>query len=222
MLIKTRGIVFRFTRYGDSSLIVTIFTENSGIQSFMVKGIRKNRSGSGMALYQPLTLLELVVYNKESAGLQHIREVRCTHIYSRIPGDMLRETLAFFITELLNKSIREQSQPEELYRFLEEWLLRLDDEKTVLRNFHLHFMSRLCRYLGFGARHTHEITGGRILPDELNLPLQKILDGDEPDMTYQNRKEILDLLIAFFREHVENFGTLKSIDVLQEILSQKN
>lgn len=220
MLIKTKGIVFRFTRYGDSSLIVTIFTEHAGIQSYMVKGIRKTRSGSGMALYQPLTLLELVVYNKENAGLQHIREVRCMHIYRKIPGDVFRETLAFFITELLNKSIKEQSNPEELFHFIEESLLQLDGEATSLSNFHLRFMSRLSRNLGFGAQKTREITGGKVLPDELNTHLQKILDGEEPEMNYQCRRDILELFTSFFREHIENFGNLKSVDVLHEILSQ--
>lgn len=220
MLIKTKGVVFRFTRYGDSSLIVTMFTEHAGIQSYMVKGIRKTRSGSGMALYQPLTLLELVVYNKESAGLQHIREVRCMHIYRRIPGNVFRETLAFFITELLNKSIREQSHTEELFHFIEESLLQLDGEQVALSNFHLHFMSRLSRYLGFGAQNSHEITGNKVLPDELSGHLQKILDGENPEMNYQSRKEVLELFSSFFREHIENFGNLKSVDVLHEILSQ--
>ena len=218
MLIKTRGIVFRFTKYGDTSVIVTAFTEFAGLQSFILKGIRKNKSG--MALYQPLTLLDLVIYHKESAGLQHIREARCRHIYSRIHGDVFRETVAFFITELLNRSIREQSHPEDLYGFMEDWLLRLDNENTRLKDFHLYFMANLCRHLGFGAQQPDEMISGKILPEELFLHLKKILYGEETDMNYTQRKDILELFTSFYREHIEGFGTLKSVEVLQEILAQ--
>lgn len=221
MLTKTKGIVFRFTRYGDSSIIATLFTEHAGLQSYILKGIRKSKSRSGMALYQPLTLLDLVVYHKDGQTLHHIREAKCRHIYKNIPGNMLRETIAFFITEVMNKSIREQSHPEELFSYLEHTLLQLDATEEPSSDFHLRFMTGLCRHLGFGAQHSSEITGGRIVPDEVQENLQKILNAEKAEMTYTHRKDILDLITGFYQNHVENFGALKSVEVLQEILTQK-
>jgi DNA repair protein RecO (recombination protein O) len=220
MLIKTRGIVFRFTRYGDSSIIVSVFTEHAGLQSFIIKGIRKNKQGNSIALYQPLTILDMVVYERDGASMNHVREARCRHIYSRIPGNMIRETIAFFLNELMTRSIREQSHPEDLYEFLEHSLLELDGETEPSNDFHLHFMSGLSRHLGFGARQAAEITGGRVLPEKLQAGLQNILDGNRSEISRESRREILELLSGFYRNHIEDFGQLKSVEVLQEILSQ--
>ena len=222
MLTKTKGIVFRFTKYGDSSVIATLFTEHAGVQSYMLKGIRKSKSRSGMALYQPLTLLDLVVYHKDGASLHHIREVKCRYIYKNIPGNVLRETLAFFLTEVMNKSIREQTHPEDLYQFLEHSLILLDASEEPLQDFHLRFMTGLSRFLGFGAQHSQEVIGGRILPTEVQENLQKLLDGEKTNLSYVHRKEILELLTGFYRDHIENFGTLKSVEILQEILAQNH
>ncbi|MFZ9980608.1 MAG: DNA repair protein RecO [Cyclobacteriaceae bacterium] len=219
MLIKTRGIVFRFTRYGDSSIIVSVFTEHAGLQSYIIKGIRKSKHGTGIALYQPLTILDMVVYERDGASVNHVREAKCRHIYRHIPGNMIRETIAFFINELMTRSIREQSHPEELYEYLEHSLLQLDGEAEPPNDFHLHFMSGLSCHLGFGARQTAEIAGGRVLPDELQAGLQHILDGNRSNLSREYRREILALLADFYRDHIENFGQLKSVEVLQEILS---
>jgi DNA repair protein RecO (recombination protein O) len=220
MLIKTKGIVFRFTRYGDSSIIVSVFTEHAGLQSYIIKGIRKNKQGNSIALYQPLTMLDMVVYEREGVALNHVREARCRHIYRHIPGNMIRETIAFFLNELMTRSVREQSHPEDLYEFLEGALLQLDGETEPSNDFHLHFMAGLSRHLGFGARDTAEITGGKILPDDLRNGLQNILEGNKTEISLEVRREILELLSGFYRDHIENFGQLKSVEVLQEILSQ--
>ena len=88
MLFKTRGIVFRFTKYGESSIIVTIFTEMFGLQSYIVNGVRDKTSKNKIALYQPLTLLDLVVYHRENATIFRIKEVKCLHPYQTIHQDI--------------------------------------------------------------------------------------------------------------------------------------
>lgn len=221
MVIKTKGIVFRFVRYGDSSLIVTIFTEQAGLQSYLVKGVRKFSKGSKIALFQPLTLLDLVVSQKEHSNIQFIKEVRCNHVYRKIPGDPLREALGFFITEVMNRSIREQSHAEDLFAFLQKQLLLLDSDDVRLKDFHIIFMVGLCRYLGFGVQQPEEITGGKLIPNELYTALKELLSGKGINLNYSQRQEILTLIAAFYHHHIENFGTLNSVEILQEVLSQK-
>ena len=81
MLHKTQGVVFRFTNYSETSIIVNIFTSAFGLQSYIVNGAR-GKSGKGkIALYQPLTLLDLVVYHRENASILRIKEVKCIHPY---------------------------------------------------------------------------------------------------------------------------------------------
>ena len=84
MLHKTRGIVFRFTKYGETSIIVNIFTELFGLQSYIVNGVRSASAKNKIALYQPLTLLDLVVYHRENVNILRIKEVKCLHAYQTI------------------------------------------------------------------------------------------------------------------------------------------
>ncbi|MBS1655487.1 MAG: recombination protein O N-terminal domain-containing protein, partial [Bacteroidetes bacterium] len=63
-LHKTKGIVLRTVKYGETSVIVTIYTELFGIQSYLVNGVRvSSKKGSGKAnLFQPSAILDMVVY----------------------------------------------------------------------------------------------------------------------------------------------------------------
>src|SRR6187200_113375 len=101
MLHKTRGVVFRFTKYGESSIIVNIFTEMFGLQSYIVNGVRSRTVKSRIALYQPLTLLDLVVYHRENANINRIKEVKCLYPYQSIPTDIKKSALAIFIMEVI-------------------------------------------------------------------------------------------------------------------------
>jgi recombinational DNA repair protein (RecF pathway) len=118
--IKPKGIVFRFTKYGETSIIVNIFTEVFGLQSYIVNGVRSSSKRSKIALFQPLTLLDLVVYYKENANIlankgskmlsplsinnaRDIRKVGHSHVYRN---------------EVLNKAVKEQSHTEEIHNFM--------------------------------------------------------------------------------------------------------
>jgi DNA repair protein RecO (recombination protein O) len=90
MIVKTRGIVFRYTRYGETSIIANVFTEQFGLQSYIVNGVRSKKPKVNIALFQPLTLLDMVVYHKETGGVFRIKEVKCNYPYRIIPSDMRR------------------------------------------------------------------------------------------------------------------------------------
>ena len=142
MVFKTKGIVFRFTRFGESSIIVTIFTEQFGLQSYIVNGIRSKTSRSKIALFQPLTLLELVVYHRENANINRIKEVKCLYPYQSIQIDIVKSSVAMFITEVINKSIKEESHVSHLFEFLCSSLITLDTLVENSENFHLVFLIR--------------------------------------------------------------------------------
>jgi DNA repair protein RecO (recombination protein O) len=140
MLKKTAGIVLSHIKYKDSSIIVRIFTRELGLKAYLVNGVRSLGKGSKIALYQPLTLLDLVVYDKENSGLQRISEAKIKHPQLLIPFDMARTSLALFSTEVISRSILEGYQNEELFDFLEESIATLDNPKTNLSHFPLVFL----------------------------------------------------------------------------------
>src|SRR5260221_1434766 len=126
MLHKTQGFVFRFTNYSETSIIVNIFTSAFGLQSYIVNGARGKSSKDKIALYQPLTLLDLVVYHRENASILRIKEVKCLHAYQTISADFKKSTIALFLNEILNKTVKEQTHAAELCDFLINSFTHLD------------------------------------------------------------------------------------------------
>src|SRR5688572_12563505 len=177
MLHKTKGVVFRFTRYGESSIIVNIFTAQFGLQGYIVKGVRSKSARGKIALYQPLSLLDLVVYHRENANLMHIREAKCLHLYQHISTDMRKTTIALFISEILNRGVKDQSHAGELCDFLISSLIELDQSDRV-ENFHLVFLVQLSRWLGFQPQSADEVLEGRQLDPDEERALLEVLRAD--------------------------------------------
>src|SRR6202008_3070019 len=104
-LHKTKGIVLRTVKYGETSVIVTIFTELFGVQSYLINGVRTSaKKGTGKAsLFQPSAILDLVVYHNELKQLQRIKEFRWDWLYQHILSDVKKNSVALFMIELLTR-----------------------------------------------------------------------------------------------------------------------
>lgn len=220
MIVKTRGIVFRFTKFQETSIIVTIFTEAFGLQSYIVNGVRSKSAKNKIALYQPLTLLNLVVYHREHANIERIREISCLHPYRTLTSDIKKSTLAIFLNELLNKTVKDESHIAELFDFICNSLISLDTISTGYENFHLIFMLKLTRYLGFGAYNVNDVVAGRNADRETENVLGELLTADyntPVKISNMERRNALDLILKFYHDHIESLGEIKSVQVLREV-----
>ena len=221
MLHKTRGIVFRFTKYGETSIIVNIFTELFGLQSYIVNGVRSKSSKNKIALYQPLTLLEMVVYHRENANINRIKEVKCFYPYQTISVDIKKSALAIFINEVLNKTVKEESHAKDLCTFLMESLQALDRMTEKAENFHLMFLLKLSRLLGFGAYNLIEVLGPRASDAETERLLDQLIHAEYNTfipLTNTQRRAILELLLKFYGDHIDTFGEMRSVQVLRDVM----
>ena len=155
MLQKTKGIVLSHIRYRETSIIVRIYTEALGMQSYIVNGVRSSGNaragGSRMGLYQPLTLLDLVVYYQEKSNLQRVKEIRCSEPFMHLPMDFQKTGIALFLTEMLSKSLKGEESNPALFQFLHSSIRVLDTQEEGAQNFHLQFLLKLSRYLGFAT-----------------------------------------------------------------------
>lgn len=222
LIYKTRGIVFRFTKYGETSIIVTIFTDLFGLQSYIINGVRSKTAKNKIALFQPLTLLDLVVYHREHSNIERIKEVRCLHPYTTLLSDVRKSTMAMFITELLNRTVKDESHALEIFEFISNSLIVLDSQSVNHENFHLLFMLKLSRYIGFGVQHINEVMGGRMTDVQTEKILDQLLKAEynQPiKITHQQRRNLLDLILKFYAEHTENLNEMKSLQVLREVLN---
>src|ERR1043165_6676461 len=214
MLHKTQGIVFRLTNYGETSIIVNIFTSAFGLQSYIVNGVRGKSKKTNLALYQPLTLLDLVVYHRENASIMRIKDVKCIHPYQSFANDFRKSTIALFLNEVINRTVKEQSHAKELCEFLIQSFINLDLQQTGVENFHLVFLIRLSQHLGFRPSEVAELSGGWMTDEEEEKILSKLLTANYSDaiqMTHVQRRNILDILLRFYVLHSANFGELKSL-----------
>ncbi|GAB3315017.1 DNA repair protein RecO [Larkinella ripae] len=230
MLHKTRGIVLSYLRYRETSIIVRVYTEEFGLQSYLVNGVRSAKSKTNrIAFFQPLTLLDMVVYYKPDKDLHRLSEVKIAQPFQHIPFDIAKSSMALFVSEMLTKTLKEEASNPSLYHFLVDSVLHLEEAETGYENFHIAFLLKLAFFLGFGPASAREFEGQLqeqkypFLPDEaaekaLNVILRQRL-GAPVKITRQTRAELLDALVAFYRIHIDSLGEIKSLTVLREVLS---
>ena len=118
MLQKTRGIVLNNLKYGEKSLITTIYTELLGRKSFMVQHVFTKNSGFHSSFFQPLTMLNIQVDQKPNRDLQRIREVSLIQPFLTIPFDGSKRSITFFLAEMLLKTIKEEEANTGLFQFI--------------------------------------------------------------------------------------------------------
>ena len=221
-LYKTQGIVFNFIKYKETSIICRIFTEKFGMRSYMIKGIRRKKSN--IAFYQPLTQLELLVTERENRDIQQIREAKVAYAYAEIPYEIKKTSIALFLAEVLYKSVREESAQEDLFAFITESLMRFDALSVATENFHLQFLLKLSRFLGFGlseVRPFFEQTGRIALPNaDAEALVNKLLHQDYGTPIHLNgqiRRQLLQNILRFYNLNLESFGRVRSLEVLQSL-----
>jgi DNA repair protein RecO (recombination protein O) len=228
MLTKTKGLVINYLKYRETSLLVTIYTSELGIASYIENGVRSVKAKHKMALFQPLTLLDMEVYSKPGKGLNRISELKCYFPYQHIPFDIAKSSIALFLSEVLNKVLKEEEANPLLFHFLEESLQFLDTCSANFENFHIQFLWNLSAFLGFSPSNALEFYQQLALarsefgrPDHLEVLNQLILlDYGKPFVLSKiQRKEILAALIQYYQIHVESFGELRSTQILQEVLA---
>ncbi|MDQ1148305.1 DNA repair protein RecO [Sphingobacterium zeae] len=149
MLNKTRAVVLKTTNYSESSLVAQLYTEHFGMQSYLIAGARKPKGKIKANILQPLHLLEIVATHKDNGSLQRISEARQAPALQEIPYDIVKSSLALFLNEILYKILKEQEHDSYLFEFIHQSILWLDQSHSNLANFHLVFLIKLTRFLGF-------------------------------------------------------------------------
>lgn len=241
MLQSTRGFVFHLSRYSDSSGIAKIFTEDNGLQTFIVKSLFSRNARIKPALFGHLSLVDLVYDNKPGHSLHYIREASLNRPFHEITDNMRRSSVLMFINEVLFKSVKEEEANRSLFEFIEYTLESLNDVSVLVHSFHLIFLLRLAEHLGFGPADSLSAEGNYfdlltglpvtsdpghsylIVGESLQL-LRQLAVMDYPDLRDFNapgilRLDLLDKLLDFYRIHLPEMSEMKSVKVLHEIMS---
>ena len=221
MISKTKGLVLSYIKYGDTSIICKIFTDSFGLQSYIINGIRNSKS-KNIALYQPLNILDMVVYHKKNSGVQRIKEAKLDVIYTSIHNDMKKISVCFFLSEFLSKILNNESDQEDKFDFIQNSLIEFDRLNSRFSNFHIQFLIKLSKYYGIDIISLDQLIVSNNTDKELDDFVQKCIDESYQGNINSNnilRNKVINLIIEYFSIHLELNIKLKSTDVLKEIFN---
>ena len=239
MLTKTQAIVLHSLKYGDTKMVVDMFTRSFGRLSFIVTIPKSSKSKFKKQLFQPLSLLEIETDVRPKSQLQKLSDVRLATPFFSIPFHPHKLSISLFVAEFLYFALRSEQQNPPLYDYVESGILWLDGQDSSFSNFHLVFLMRLSRFLGFYPNLEHYLPGDYfdlrdsmfiqqppvhrdfLYPEEAEK-VQLMMRMDYPTMhlfrlSHQERNRLLEVLITYYRLHLPDFPEMKSIGVLQEL-----
>ena len=245
MIHKTKGIVLRSVKYGETSLIVTVFTELFGLQSYLVNGVRtvSKKGSTKAALFQPAAILDLVAYHNEFKNLQRLKEFKWDYLYQHIYSDVRKNAVALFMIELLTKCLKQPEANADLFYFTEDSLHRLDEANdTVTANFPLFFALHLAVFFGFrisdeysDTNHYLDLEEGTFVEEQPKHPhylqdreaaaVSHILKTMQPAeleqvaLNQELRRRVTHALEEYYTLHIPDFGTMRTLPVLRELMS---
>lgn len=239
MLVSTKAIVLSKFKYKDHDLIVKCYTEKFGVKTYLLKHILKTKKGKFKpAYFQLLTILELQAEHKDNRSLQYLKDIKLQYNYKTLHTNVVKSAIVMFLSEILSNILKEEEENLALYNFIETSLIWFDENETNTI-FHLLFLIKLTKYLGFypdtNIRETNffNLEEGRFQHNKTNLYcifgnnlvfLKQLLGikfdvYNNLDINSNQKRELLDMILLYFKLHLDGFKTPKSLTVLNQVFN---
>lgn len=241
---KTKGIILRTINYSETSIITTAYTELFGVQTYIVKGVRKgSKTSQGKtSFFQPGAMLDMEVYHNQLKNLQFIKEYQWGYLYQHVFYSIVKNAAAMYMIELLQRSLKQPEANPELFYLIEGTLTQLDKgNDTLTANLPLYFTLHLAAELGLRIQGEYsaqtpvlDLNEGMFInsipqhkyyiAEELAVATSAINnimfynDLESIQLNRTVRRNLLHAYLQFFMLHIQDFGDLKSLQVLQEVL----
>ena len=233
MHYSSRAIALTYKKYSETSIISKIFTEEKGVQSFIIKGVRTKKSTKKLGLFQSLTLLNIQATHQEKKTLQYLKDLAVAKMKTRHSLNITKSFLYLFVAEVLSKILQDNKTDNSLFTFI--WDLRSELEKVneIDRNFPLIFLLKLTVFLGFSPSIQHinnpifnletatfvlePPIGGLYINAENSHYLKALLLTTKINIPYQNRNQLLDHLINYYKLQHHELKNMTSHLVIQSL-----
>ena len=239
MQTKTQAIVLHSLKYGETRLIVDMFTRSHGRLSFIVSLPKSPKGKIRKQFFQPLSLLEIETDVRPRLQLQKLSDVRLLYPFSTIPFEPEKLAISLFVAEFLYYAMRGEQQNVPLFDYVTDSIQWLDGQDSRFANFHLVFLMRLSRFLGFYPNLDDYSAGDYfdlresiflsappvhrdfLYPQEAEkVQLMMRMDFATMhlfQMSHIERNRLLEVALSYYRLHIPDFPELKSLSVLQEL-----
>jgi len=239
MFVKTQAIVFSCLKYRDADLIVKCYTKALGSVSFMAKGVLKSKKGKFRAsMFQPLSLIDIEMQYRNKGQLEYFKDLKVSHHLNQIHSQVYKSSIVMFLAEILKSTIVEEEKNEDLYEFLHSSILNLEQSKSFA-NFHIAFILKLTAYLGFYPHASNNkdevyfnLSEGLFqkkeslytLNYEQSVLLSKFIQNSFQEnlsikLSKKERPEILKLIIDYYKLHIANFKSPKTLEVIEQVFN---
>ena len=215
MKYKSRAIALSYLKQGESSIIAKIFTEEKGLQSFIVKGVRAQKAKKKLGLFQPLQLLNINATHITKNSLQYISEITIAHNQVSDGIDMKKNFISIFVAEVISKVLLETEKDKALFKIIWELKNDLSNSEIINPNFPLIFLIGLSEQLGFlpskeqidgdyfnlefGEFTNNQQQLNYFIKKENSYYLRKLLENKDINIPYKNRNKILLHLIKYYK-----------------------
>lgn len=239
MTKKTKAIVLRIVRYGESQLIVDFLTESHGRLSFMVRLSKSSKGKMRRQYFQPLMVLSIEFDFRPQKELQRLLDVGVAIPFSSIPFTPVKLSLAMFLSEVMVYATRCEQVNHALFGFVLRSLAWLDASEGEISNFHILFLMKVSSFLGFAPdlskdneHQWFDLKEGCFVSsvpshhfylspsDSLHL-IQMARLGYQTmhlyTMNRQQRSHCIEVILEYYKLHVPNFPELKSLPVLKAL-----
>ncbi|MDO4461133.1 MAG: DNA repair protein RecO [Bacteroidia bacterium] len=238
--VIVHGIVLSAIKYGESSLIVTLYTKEMGRLSTIVSISSSAQSKRlKQPLLTPLSIIEASVSDVKKIAMKRLSDAHLEYIFRSIPFDVVKRSIAIFLADLFYHASQEAIPDEKVYLFFRQSIEALDQDIDGVSNFHILIMFNLARLLGFAPDTGDDRCAYFDLVEgsyKSRCPLHSnVLVGDELalwrmlcrtnvdnlatlDITSDQRQILLEILEKYYALHIPQFKTLKSRSVLRDVL----
>jgi DNA repair protein RecO (recombination protein O) len=237
MLISTKAIVLNTLKYADNAVIAKLYTQQSGMVSFMVNGVFGKKGGNKSSFLQPLSLLEVEMQIRNNKSLQTLKEIKVEIPFSSIYQSPVKIAQSLFLAEVLYHTIKEEEANPNLFDFIHTNIQYFDAHTGNIPNFHLKFLIDFSRFLGFYPTNNFteetpyfQFTDGVFLDHHADTCLDinisdvigKLINSriDELHLIRLNRTQrqiIVKHLVDYYRWHIPSLATFKTTDVLEAV-----
>ena len=233
MIVKTRGIVLRNTMYSENSIITKMLTRELGLRTYIFPSIRKGKSPIRVSMIQPLSLVQMDVYEKSNSNINRVKELKNEPSLINIQEDIIKKSIALFMTEMLNHCIQEADFDIALFDFVDSQIQLLENNQQSGGLFPHYFLLGLAKYLGVDPQGKYSDSnkffsleegqfvsnrGLNTLEPNSSLVISNILNGKiEIKANRELRQLCLKQLVRYFQIHVIKDKKIQSLEILSEL-----
>lgn len=236
MIVSTQGIVMRATKYGDTSLIVKIFTQQQGNQSFIIKNAFRKNNRFAASYFTPLAMMDISYDDHSKGSLKYLKDIAPHKASNPLFYNPAKSSILLFYNEILYKMLMDSGEDKMLFDFLRKEIDLVNTASGSLAELPLRFLLRLCKVMGYFPEDNYSTTNGYFSMQECRFQSCYVEDagfmnGEESAYLHQLlcqedqvpasrmlRSSLLKRLVAYLQMHNEQIHKIDSLEILSSVL----